>query len=205
MTKTFEELSKIDVSEYVEEKEVQSKKTGKSRFLSYMSWAHSLYLLLKEDNTASWYYKDPIIYSDGSMMVQCCVTLYGKERCAFLPVLNFAFSPIKNPSAWDINNTMQRCFSKAVAMHGIGIKLYFGEDLQNIPETKACSDEKLAVLHGLLTELSVPDNTVNIWCAKENVSSVEAMSNYTIEKYILFLKKKLAEKLSGAAQQKKLL
>ena len=37
--------------------------------------------------------------------------------------------PIEKPSAFDINSSIQRCLVKAIALHGLGLYVYAGEDL----------------------------------------------------------------------------
>ena len=66
---------------------------------------------------------------DGSMMVFCTVKAFGKEMTAQLPVLDFKNQAIKNPNTMQLNTAMQRCLAKAIALFGISIHLYCGEDL----------------------------------------------------------------------------
>jgi hypothetical protein len=37
--------------------------------------------------------------------------------------------PIVAPTAFDINTSIQRCLVKAIALHGLGLNVYAGEDL----------------------------------------------------------------------------
>ena len=37
--------------------------------------------------------------------------------------------PIFEPTAFDINTSIQRCLVKAIALHGLGLYVYAGEDL----------------------------------------------------------------------------
>jgi len=48
---------------------------------------------------------------------------------AQLPVLNFRNQAIKNPNAMEVNTAMQRCLAKAIALHGLGLFIFQGEDL----------------------------------------------------------------------------
>ena len=118
----YAELRKIDVSEYMEKK-------GK---FNYLSWAHAVDLLLQQDPTAAWQYHTPLEFSD-TVMVFCSVTAFGKTMTAQLPVLNFRNQAIPNPDAMAVNTAMQRCLAKAIALHGIGLYIYSGED---IPESE---------------------------------------------------------------------
>jgi hypothetical protein len=45
------------------------------------------------------------------------------------PVLNHSNKPVQNPNAFDVNTALQRCLVKAIAMLGLGLYIYAGEDL----------------------------------------------------------------------------
>ena len=47
----------------------------------------------------------------------------------FLPVMNNRNQAIANPNARQISDNMQRCMVKTVAMLGLGLYVYAGEDL----------------------------------------------------------------------------
>lgn len=121
----FDELRQIDVHDYVEKK-------GQ---LNYLSWAYAVDLLLKQDPLATWEYKDPILFGE-TMMVFCTVHAFGKSMTAQLPVMNHRNQAIKNPDAFAVNVAMQRCLAKAIALHGIGLGIYAGEDLPSESETR---------------------------------------------------------------------
>ena len=115
----FIELRKINVNDHTERK---------GRF-TYLSWAWAVDQLLQKDPMATWTYSKPETFQDGSMMVFCTVTAFEKSMTAMLPVLNHQNRPIQNPNAMDVNTAMQRCLVKAIALHGIGLYIYAGEDL----------------------------------------------------------------------------
>lgn len=122
--KTFNEIRTINVKEWIEKK-------GK---FNYLSWASAVDQLLQLDTTATWEYKEPSIFTDGTMMVYCAVTAFGKTMQAQLPVLNNVNKAIPNPNAMDVNTAMQRCLAKAIALHGLGLYIYNGEDLPDVDE-----------------------------------------------------------------------
>jgi hypothetical protein len=62
-------------------------------------------------------------------MVFCTVTAFGKTMTAQLPVMDYRNKAIPNPDAFAVNTAMQRCLAKAIALHGLGLSLYAGEDL----------------------------------------------------------------------------
>lgn len=114
----FERLAAINVNEHVE------KKNG----LSYLSWAWAVDQLLRADPEASWEYLEPIRYGD-TMQVVCRVSAFGKARVERLPVMDHRNKPIANPDAFQVNTAEKRCLVKAIALHGLGLYIYAGEDL----------------------------------------------------------------------------
>ena len=118
-TNNFVALSKINVNGHTEKK-------GK---FTYLSWAFAVAEAMKADPQASWNFRDPMIFSDGTMMVQCDVIMFGKSIYMFLPVMNNMNKAIQNPNAFDVNSAMMRCLVKGIAAHGLGLYIYAGEDL----------------------------------------------------------------------------
>ena len=112
------ELRNVDVSDKVE------KKNG----LSYLSWAWAVDTLLQRDPQATWSYGQPVMFGE-TVMVFCTVNAFGKSMTAQLPVMDYRNKAIPNPDAFAVNTAMQRCLTKAIALHGLGLSLYVGEDL----------------------------------------------------------------------------
>ena len=118
------ELLKINVSEHTE------KKNG----LTYLSWAWAWAEVLKLDPDATW---DAVEFNgfpasfapDGSALVKTIVTIKGKAKSCWLPVMNHRNQAIKNPDAFSINTAIVRCLTKCISMHGLGLYIYAGEDL----------------------------------------------------------------------------
>jgi hypothetical protein len=52
---------------------------------------------------------------------------------SMLPVINNQNKPIIKPSAMDVNTAMQRNLVKAIALHGLGLYIYAGEDIHDEP------------------------------------------------------------------------
>ena len=57
------------------------------------------------------------------------MTLAGLTLSQIHPVLDGKNRPIFEPTAFDINTSIQRCLVKAIALHGLGLYVYAGEDL----------------------------------------------------------------------------
>ena len=115
----YERLAALDVGRYIEKK-------GN---LSYLSWAWAVDQLLRADPSASWVYADPTRYGGDTMMVSCTVTAFGQARTMQLPVMDHRNKAIPNPDAFAVNTAMQRCLVKAIALHGLGLYIYAGEDV----------------------------------------------------------------------------
>jgi len=118
------ELLKINVNDHIE------KKNG----LSYLSWAWAWAEVLKIDPLATWEVaglnNQPVMFlPDGSALVNVQVTIKGHTKGCLLPVMNHRNQAIKNPDAFAINTALMRCLAKAIAMHGLGLYIYAGEDL----------------------------------------------------------------------------
>jgi len=127
------DLLKINVNEHTE------KKNG----LTYLSWAWAWAEVLKVDPAATFKVETytnaegmvvPYMNLGNSSMVWVTVTIFGKAMTCQLPILDFRNKPIPSPNAFDVNTSIMRCLAKGIAMHGLGLYIYAGEDL---PETDA--------------------------------------------------------------------
>lgn len=118
----YKDIRKVDVNTYVEKK-------GK---FNYLSWAWAVDQLLLLDEKATWEYKEPTFFHDNTMMVYCAVTAFGKTMTAQLPVMDNYNKPIAEPNSMQVNTAMQRCLAKAIALHGLGLYIYQGEDLPEL-------------------------------------------------------------------------
>lgn len=126
---SYTKLAAINVNDKLE------KKNG----LSYLSWAWALDQLYRADPDASWEYHQPTTYGGDTMMVHCTVKAFGKARTAHLPVMDYKNRAIPQPNAFEVNTAMQRCLVKAIALHGLGLYIYAGEDL---PESEGNGHDK---------------------------------------------------------------
>jgi hypothetical protein len=131
---TYNEIRKINVNEHTDKK-------GK---FTYLSWAWAVDQLLQLDPKATWDYQAPMQFGD-TLMVFCSVTAFGKTMTSQLPVLNHQNKAISNPNAMDVNTAMQRCLAKAIALHGLGLYIYAGEDVPDEPTPDLTADAQLWV------------------------------------------------------------
>ena len=112
-------MSVVDCDEHIEKK-------GN---LSYISWAAAWHMLCERCPDATYKHYEPVTFPSGEMMVSCSVCVGGISHTMHLPVLDHKNKPIQNPNVFQINTSMQRCFAKAISMHGLGLYVYRGEDL----------------------------------------------------------------------------
>jgi hypothetical protein len=131
---TYNEIRKINVNEHTDKK-------GK---FTYLSWAWAVDQLLQIDPSATWDYQPPMQFGD-TLMVFCSVTAFGKTMTSQLPVLNHQNKAISNPNAMDVNTAMQRCLAKAIALHGLGLYIYAGEDVPDEPTPDLTAESDLWV------------------------------------------------------------
>jgi hypothetical protein len=115
----FAQLAAINVGDHIE------KKNG----LSYLSWAWACDQLLRVDPSANWEYHEPIKCGKDTLMVSVTVTAFGKAMKMILPVMDYKNKAIPDPDSFAINTSYQRCLVKAIALHGLGLYIYAGEDL----------------------------------------------------------------------------
>jgi hypothetical protein len=105
--------------------------------LRYLSWANAWAIVKKKFNDVSYCIKQfgeerlPFLHVDKmGYMVFTSVTINGLTYDMWLPVLSTANKPlIDNVTMSDINRTIMRCLTKNLAMFGIGLYLYMGDDI----------------------------------------------------------------------------
>ena len=147
---TFELLFEKNVNDKVE------KKDG----LTYLSWAIAWGECKKLDPEAQYVIHEnseglPFFNSSVGADVKVSVTIKGITHTMRLPVMNGSNKAMKTEpytyttkygektveafTSFDVNKTIMRCLVKAIAMHGLGLYIYAGEDL---PETDEPKKEK---------------------------------------------------------------
>ena len=133
-TNYFTELDQVDVTRHIEKK-------GK---FSYLSWAYAVRELKKKHQDATWTVHEwegiPFVATECGYFVKVTVIVNDVEMTQVHPVLDHQNKPIAAPNSFQINTSIQRCLAKAIALHGLGIHLYAGEDLPQSPPL----DEKQA-------------------------------------------------------------
>lgn len=130
MEKKFEEVYAINVNE----------KTAKKGNLTYLSWASAWAEFKKIYPSATYNIKRfennlPYVFDEKTgYMVFTEVTVDGLTYEMWLPVMNNANKTLLEAKMTDINKAIMRCLTKNLAMFGLGLYIYEGEDL---PEEEA--------------------------------------------------------------------
>ena len=149
----FVELSKIDVTRHIEKK---------GQF-SYLSWPFAVSQLRQFDPVATWDVKRfndlPYIATELGYFVEVAVTVKGVTLSQIHPVLDNKNRPIMAPSSFEINTSIQRCLVKAIALHGLGLSIYAGEDLpvMETGDETTTSATPIKPVPATVTALPVPD------------------------------------------------
>jgi len=129
----YETLSAISVKEKIERK-------GN---LDYLSWANAWAMLkavypfaqrkvYEHEHTGFNYFTD-----GKSAYVKVGIIIDNLEHIDYLPVMDFRNNaiPMEKVTAMDVNKTIQRSTAKAIAMHGLGLSLWTGEDIPEMTTT----------------------------------------------------------------------
>ena len=155
MENTFNVLSSINVNDKVEKKSN----------LTYLSWAWAwsetkkafpnvTYSVIEDPITQKPYFYDENL----GYMVMTQVTINGETLEMWLPVMDganksmlaksytystrYGEKTVEAASMFDINKTLMRCLVKNLAMFGLGIYIYAGEDLPEGETTKVVAPVK---------------------------------------------------------------
>lgn len=125
----FEDVYAINVND----------KTEKKGNLTYLSWAFA-WAEFKKIFPEATYKINPF---DGTFcsgnekmgyMVQTQVTAGDTTYEMWLPVMDARNNTILQPKMTEINKTIMRCLTKNLAMFGLGLYIYAGEDLPDPPK-----------------------------------------------------------------------
>lgn len=140
----FERLSAINVNDHVEKKEN----------LTYLSWAWAWSETKKACPDATYRILQTEFDETLGFMCHTTVTIEGETLEMWLPVMDgknksmkkvpytystkYGDKTVDAATTFDINKTIMRCLVKNLAMFGLGIYIYAGEDL---PESEAVANK----------------------------------------------------------------
>ena len=197
----FKKFIQLNVNEHTETK----------NDLTYLSWAWAWQETLKICPTATYEIKKftndisgvelPYLESDLGFMVFTSVTINDLTREMWLPVMDNSNKSMKHEAytyqtrsgekrveaatMFDINKAIMRCLTKNLAMFGLGIYIYAGEDIP-IELGEPITEKQIA----RIKELGVLEPNV---CKKFKVNSIEELS-YQQAEFVINTKEKSLEK-----------
>ena len=184
----FEKLHKVDVSKYV-------KKKGN---YAYLSWAYAVQELKKACPNARWGVTkaeggSPFFQTACGYFVEVWVEINGLSLSQVHPVLDNRNEPIENPTSFQINTSLQRALAKAIALHGLGLYIFAGEDLPEPEELTPAEAENLYDIAKPMGKDFVDDLRSKVKSMEINVRNYETC----IEKILEMVKKQKKGKKDG--------
>lgn len=156
---TFDILNAVNVNEHTETKD-----TGKVK-LTYLSWAWAWSEVKKRFPDAQYeiikFNGLPYVFDEKTgFMVYTTVTIDGITHEMWLPVMDgnnramlahpyevvtkYSKFTVQPATMFDINKTIMRCLTKNLAMFGLGLYIYAGEDLPEASDEEIIKDSKPA-------------------------------------------------------------
>lgn len=193
----FETLFQVNVNDYVEKK----------RDLSYLSWTYAWAEVKK--NYPGAHYKVhlfgekqlPYVFDENTgYMVFTSVTIEDLTHTMWLPVMDSANKAMKSKaytydtkfkkgltvdpaSMFDINKTIMRCLVKNLAMFGLGLYIYSGEDLPEI-ETEKITQKEAATLKEKIRTFEDSGKIYTGILKKHNIRSLKELTIKQYEKIL---------------------
>lgn len=207
----FDKLYEINVNNHTEEKNGLT-------YLSW-AWAwqevkkvypDATYIIKKFENSLPYVYDEKIGY-----MVFTEVTIEGLTHEMWLPVMDGANKSMKSEpytyqskkwnnvekkydmvektveaaTMFDINKTIMRCLVKNLAMFGLGLYIYAGEDLPQVEEKKIDKELATALVNTLKAE-GFSDEDIGKSLAKYKVKTAEELTESQYAEILLKINKK---------------
>ena len=177
----FKTLYNIDVSSEVKQ---DYKK------LNYLSWATAYKLMMEQDEKATYKVLESPdglpLFSRGEIhFVKTEVTMFDETKSMTLPVMDNKHNATPNPNSRQVNDNIQRCLAKNIALFGIGLKLYTGEDLtqyEDIQDMKI-TESQFHALTGLLMGNKEKEKEICDYFKVGNIASLtSSQATATIKK-----------------------
>ena len=157
----FDTLNAINVNEHVEKKKTGERNPdGTEKTLSYLSWVWAWGQVKQKYPDANyevkhWDGKPYLADENLGYMVETSVTIDDETMTMWLPVMDsknkamksapysyktrYGEKEVAQATMFDINTAIMRCLVKNLAMFGLGLYIYAGEDLPE-EEARAAKD-----------------------------------------------------------------
>ncbi len=185
----FENLFEVNVNDHIEKK----------KDLSYLSWPYAWAEIKKRYPKANYKIHQfgekqlPYVFDEGiGFMVFTSVTIEGITHSMWLPVMDSSNKAMKSEgytydtkfkkdisvepaTMFDINKAIMRCLVKNLAMFGLGLYIYSGEDLPEV-EVEKISAKDAAILKNVVMGLDNADKLYPTLLQKYNIKSFKELT-----------------------------
>lgn len=187
--------------------------------IDYLSWAYAWSLLKQNYPTAQRVvYEDPATgwnyFTDGrSAWVKVGVIVEGQEHIDYLPIMDFRNQaiPIDKVNQFEVNKAIQRSTAKAIAMHGLGLQLWTGEDIPELTTSAPAPVQKKVPVKneqesdGLIELVKGDENWTKVvkYIETNKQLGVEKIGKQLVRKYKISpeLKREIADMITLSRQQ----
>ena len=185
----FETLFEINVNDHIEKK----------KDLTYLSWPYAWAEVKKKYPNANYKIhlfgekQHPYVFDESTgYMVFTSVTIENLTHTMWLPVMDSANKTMKSTSytyntkfkkdilveaatMFDVNKTIMRCLVKNLAMFGLGLYIYSGEDLPEI-ETEKISIKDANILKDIIRKIDDGDKIYTMILNRYKVKSFRGLT-----------------------------
>lgn len=149
MSDVFETLNNVNIGALTKQK-------GK---FWYLSWSNAVREASKIFPDITWEMTKwdylPYLKTELGFFVECTVVIKGESKTQMMVVLDFKNQTNMSPTASDINKAQMRALTKAIALHGLGIDLWAGEDINGEYEEDGSKKVQLNIDQDQINELRV--------------------------------------------------
>jgi hypothetical protein len=173
----WETLSAINVNEH---------KKSKGKF-DYLPWNYAWATLMEHYPSAIFRELPDQVHGDGSVTVHTEMEINSITRPMWLAVTDHKNQAIQNPSCDDISDARMRCFTKNMAMFGLGFYIYQGEGVPQA-KTQTISPEQAREVIDLLNETNTfAPNFCNFF----KVKRIDDLSLEAFDRAVIMLNERL--------------
>ena len=179
----FDTLNAVNVNE---------KKEQKNK-LDYLSWVWAWTEVKKRYPTATFEYIKNAngwnYHTDNRTgWVEVAVEIDGIRYVENLPIMDYknVSIPLEKITSFDVNKALKRCLAKCIAMHGLGLYIYAGEDLPEDVENDTSDNNAKTDSKGKNTSAKSKSNKTVEATPESNKDAVLCSSCHSaIEEYVV--------------------
>ena len=175
----WEKLAVVDCNKHKQQK-------GKFDYLPW-NWAWSI--LMEHYPEADFKQLPDVVHTDQSVTVNTEITIGNITRPMWLAVTDFKNNGVQSPSCDEISDARMRCFTKNMAMFGLGYYIYQGEGLPR-EKPEYISPDQFKEISQLMIESGA---NKRIFCEMFQINSVDKLPTQKYDEAIHKLNVKLEQ------------